>query len=81
MTHMTQQPTFSLEKQESAPPAGAYLMKFSTKVSLVVLLLAVLWVRLSMRRRSRDRVCSHCGHRNPPHRSHCTKCSAPLFNA
>ncbi|MEI2698180.1 MAG: hypothetical protein V9E94_07485 [Microthrixaceae bacterium] len=56
-------------------------MKFSTKVFLVVLLLAVLWVRLTLRRRSRDRVCSHCGHRNPPHRSHCTKCSAPLFTA
>lgn len=77
---MTQQ-TLSLEKQETPPPAGPYVMKFSTKVFLVVLLLGVLWVRLSLRRRSRDKVCSHCGHRNPPHRSNCTKCSAPLFKA
>ena len=75
---MTQQ-TLSLEKQEPPPPAGPYVIKFSTKVILVVLLLGVLWVRLSLRRRSRDKVCSHCGHRNPPHRSHCSKCSAPLF--
>jgi hypothetical protein len=75
---MTQQ-TLSLQKQETPPPAGSYVMKFSTKVFLVVLLLGVLWLRLTLRRRSRDKVCSHCGHRNPPHRSNCTKCSAPLF--
>jgi predicted amidophosphoribosyltransferase len=75
------QPTFNLEKQEPPLPAGPYVLKFSTKVSLVVVLLGILWLRLTLRRRSKDRICSHCGQRNPRHQGHCRKCSAPLFGS
>lgn len=75
------QTALSLEKPAQAPQDGPLLMRGSVKMGLIVLLLAVLWLRLSFRRRSKDKVCSHCGRRNPPHRSHCTNCSAPLFEA
>ena len=35
--------------------------------------------RTDIRKRNRDRICSHCGHRNPRHRTNCTNCSAPMF--
>ncbi|MBI4912419.1 MAG: hypothetical protein HY823_06755 [Acidobacteria bacterium] len=75
------QPSFTIQGEAAPVPAGPFVLKQSTKVGLVVLLLGLLWLRLMLRRRSRDRICSHCGLRNPPHRSHCTKCSAPLFGA
>ena len=76
------QPTaFSLEKPAQPPPEGPLMLRGSVKMGLLVLLLGLLWLRLSLRRRSRDKVCSHCGRRNPPHRSHCSNCSAPLFGA
>lgn len=79
MSRAAVQTAVSMERQEPAPPEGAPVLKFSTKVGLIVLLLAVLWVRLMLRRRSRDRICSHCGRRNPRHLAHCAGCSAPLF--
>ncbi len=75
------QPTLSMEGQEPAAPTGSYVLKQSTKVGLIVLLLGMLWARLMLRRRSQDRICSHCGHRNPRHISNCSKCSAPLFGS
>lgn len=75
------QPSFSMEQQAPAAAEGPFVLKQSTKVGLIVLLLALLWLRLMLRRRSKDRVCSHCGHRNPRHIHHCTKCSAPLFGS
>ena len=78
---LSTQPTISMEKQEPPAPAGPYVMKQSTKVGLIVLVMGLLWLRLMLRRRSKDRLCSHCGHRNPRHISHCSKCSAPLFGS
>ena len=76
------QPTaFSLEKPAQPPPEGPLMLRGSVKMGLLVLLLALLWLRLMLRRRSTDRICSHCGQRNPRHLSHCSKCSAPLFGA
>lgn len=76
-----QQTALSLEKPARAPEEGAPMLRGSVKMGLLVLLLGLLWLRLSLRRRSRDKLCSHCGRRNPPHRSHCSNCSAPLFEA
>ena len=45
----------------------------------LMLLLGLLYWRLWRRKRSKDRICPHCGHRNPSHRTNCTECSAPLF--
>ena len=75
------QTALSLERPARAPEEGPLVLRGSVKMGLVVLLLGLLWLRLSLRRRSRDKVCSRCGRRNPPHRSHCTGCSAPLFGS
>jgi ribosomal protein L40E len=36
-------------------------------------------LRLVLRRRKKDRICSQCNHRNPHHRANCGNCSAPLM--
>jgi hypothetical protein len=46
---------------------------------LLVIVLGLLYLRLWARKRNDDRVCSHCGQRNPHHQTNCLKCSAPLF--
>ena len=46
---------------------------------LLVVVLGALYLRLWSRKRREDRVCDHCGQRNPHHQNHCVKCSAPLF--
>jgi ribosomal protein L40E len=33
-----------------------------------------------MKKRSNDRICPHCSHRNQPHQSNCAKCSSPLLD-
>jgi hypothetical protein len=46
---------------------------------ILCLLLGLLYLRLYRRKRSQDKICSHCAERNPPHQTNCKKCSAPLF--
>jgi len=59
-------------------PTGFVLRGYEKGVILCVLL-GLLYLRLYRRKRSQDKVCSHCGQRNPPHQTNCLKCSAPLF--
>jgi ribosomal protein L40E len=49
-----------------------------SKVVVVLLALALLYLRLLRRRREADRVCAGCGERNPRHLTHCRNCSARL---
>ncbi|MDR1842138.1 MAG: hypothetical protein LBQ86_09510 [Holophagales bacterium] len=49
------------------------------KAGLLVLVAGILYLRLMLRKRKNDRICSQCNHRNPYHQSNCAKCSAPLF--
>ena len=68
-----------LSHQPAAPQSltGMVLQAWQ-KGFLLVLLLAVLYLRLWLRKRHKDKICAHCAERNPPHQSHCLKCSAPL---
>ncbi len=59
-------------------PTG-FVFGSTQKMILLVIVGLLLYLRLHLRRRKKDRVCAHCGHRNPPHRQNCTKCSAPLM--
>jgi ribosomal protein L40E len=69
-----------LTEKPAAPVSPTGLMfTANQKMVLVVLALALLYLRLFMRRRRRDKVCDHCGHRNPPHQANCAECAAPLF--
>jgi len=77
------QPT--VELQSKAPkeiidsPTG-FVLGGTQKMALLVLLGLLLYFRLYQRRRKKDRICSHCNHRNPPHRQNCSNCSAPLMD-
>ncbi len=75
------QPTLELQQQAPKPPGPRpwYVLTGSAKILLIVAIGGLLYLRLWRRKRQRDHVCSHCGHRNPSHRAHCTRCSAPLF--
>ena len=76
------QPTIEITHQPPKPSTGPrawYVLAGSTKILLVIFIGGLLYLRLWKRKRQHDHVCSHCGHRNPPHRAHCTRCSAPLF--
>ena len=76
------QPAIELQgqapKERIESPTG-FVLTGPTKMGLLVLLFGLLYLRLWQRRRKKDRICAHCGHRNPPHRANCTNCSAPLF--
>jgi hypothetical protein len=73
---LSEQPTPA--KNEIKSPTGIVLST-PQKVLGLMLLLGLLYLRLWKRKRSKDRICSHCGHRNPRHRTNCTNCSAPMF--
>lgn len=79
---MRQQPTVQLEgtpaKPEIQSPTG-FVLGGTQKMLLLVVVGLLLYLRLHMRRRKRDRICAHCSHRNPPHRQNCSNCSAPLL--
>jgi len=70
---------------EAQPPKGSSLTGFTLstlqKGGLLVLILGLFYLRLILRRRKRELICPHCGHRNPQHMGNCGKCSAPLFRA
>ena len=71
----------SLEAQTPAPtPQKEYVFQNYHKAGLLILVAAILYFRLTLRKRKNDRICPHCEYRNPYHRSYCTKCSAPLLN-
>ncbi len=76
------QPAIELKQQPTKLPAGArpgYYLTPGMKMLLIILIGGLLYLRLWQRKRQRDHICSHCGHRNPPHRANCSRCSAPLF--
>ncbi len=75
----------AIELQTQAPKLVAarpwYALTGSSKILLLIIIGGLLYLRLWKRKRQRDHVCDHCGHRNPPHRANCTRCSAPLFGS
>ena len=79
------QPAISLQEKPAAPPdqkphsPTGFVLQSWEKGLLLVLLLGILYLRLWRRKRARTVVCSHCGKPNPPHRSNCQKCAAPLL--
>ena len=75
------QPAFSLQEQPTKPAAQkrGYLLSGGTKMALLALVAAVLYLRLVTRQRKRKLICSHCGEKNPHHLVNCRRCSAPLF--
>jgi ribosomal protein L40E len=71
----------SLEAPTPAPaPQKDYVFQNYHKAGLIILLAAILYFRLTLRKRKKDKICPHCEYRNPHHRSNCTKCSAPLLD-
>jgi len=77
------QPTIELQSQapkETVNSPTGLVLGGTQKMALLVLLGLFLYLRLYMRRRKKDRICAHCGERNPPHRQNCTNCSAPLLD-
>jgi ribosomal protein L40E len=76
------QPTMDLSQASSRrdprSPTG-FVLTGVEKGLILCLLLGILYLRLYKRKRSRDKVCSHCGTRNPSHQTNCRQCSAPLF--
>ena len=77
-----QQPALSLQEQPPAKPAQkpGYLLSGGTKMALLALVAAVLYLRLITRQRRRKLICSHCGETNPHHLVNCKRCAAPLFH-
>jgi hypothetical protein len=65
-------------KQQVHSVTGFVLQDYQ-KALLLVVLLGALYLRLWTRKRKVDRICDHCGQRNPRHQTNCLKCSAPLF--
>jgi len=71
-----------LTQQPVKPPVHSVtgvILQGWQKGLLLVLVLGLLYLRVWSRKRSSDRICAHCGQRNPPHQTNCLKCSAPLF--
>lgn len=79
---MAQQPSMDLSqassRRDSRSPTGFVLTGYE-KGLLLCLLLGVLYLRLYKRKRAQEKICAHCGTRNPPHQTNCRQCSAPLF--
>lgn len=71
--------TQSPGKQDVSSPTGLVLTGFQKGVILCILL-GLLYLRLYRKKRTQDKICPHCGRRNPPHQTNCMECSAPLFN-
>jgi ribosomal protein L40E len=71
----------SLQQPPAAPihSITGFVLQDWQKGLLLVLLLSALYFRLWTRKRKDDRLCDHCGQRNPRHQTNCLKCSAPLF--
>lgn len=65
--------------QTPKPHNAGFAFTGLQKGILLVLILGLLYLRLTLRRRKRDTICSHCGTRNPHHLANCRNCSAPLF--
>ncbi len=80
---MTGQPSIELQSQpakETVKSPTGIVLGGTQKMLLLVLLGFLLYFRLHMRRRKKDRVCPHCETRNPAHRRNCSNCSAPLMD-
>jgi len=65
-------------RRSAGSPTGFILTGYE-KAGLLCLLLGLMYLRLYRRKRAKDKICSHCGQRNPPHQTNCKQCSAPLF--
>jgi hypothetical protein len=63
---------------EVKSPTGIVLAGYEKGI-ILCLLLGLLYLRLYRRKRRQDKICSHCGQRNPAHQTNCKACSAPLF--
>ena len=76
------QPSMEFKEQTARTgarsPTGIVLTGYEKGVALC-LVLGLLYLRLYRRKRSQDKICSHCSTRNPPHQTNCRQCSAPLF--
>jgi uncharacterized paraquat-inducible protein A len=71
-----------LTQQPTKPPVQSItgiILQGWQKGVLLVLALGLLYLRVWSRKRTKERLCSHCGQRNPHHQTNCLKCSAPLF--
>gem|GEM_PF-418971 len=73
------QQNIQVEPSIGANAHGKFVFQNYQKAGLLILLAAILYLRLTLRKRKKDRICPHCNRRNPPHRSNCTSCSAPLM--
>ncbi len=67
------------DKPEKVESLTGFVFSPAQKVLLLVLVGGLLWLRLFLRRRKKDKICPHCNHRNPSHQTNCANCSAPLF--
>ncbi|MCL1908820.1 MAG: hypothetical protein FWG12_05575 [Holophagaceae bacterium] len=63
-----------------SPPPERLVFQNYQKAGLLILVAAILYLRLSLRKRRNDKICPHCEARNPYHMSNCAKCFAPLLN-
>ena len=61
-------------------PSEKFVFQNYQKAGLLILIAAILYLRLSFRKRKNDKICPNCEARNPFHRSNCTKCHAPLLD-
>jgi hypothetical protein len=77
------QPSVSLEGSPSSAPAKKSVIALTSlqKAGVLTLLLGLIWVRMLRRRKAAHKECPHCGHKNAPHLTNCTKCQAPLFGS
>jgi len=74
------QHTVQIEQPPKTNAPEKFVFQDYQKAGLLVLVAGILYLRLALRKRKKDKICSHCNFRNPPHRSNCTKCSAPLMS-
>jgi len=74
------QQSIQIEPASTANKSDTFVFQNYQKAGLLILVAAILYLRLNLRKRKNDKICPHCNYRNPFHRSNCTKCSAPLMN-
>jgi len=77
------QHTVQIDQTEQPARASAperFMFQDYQKAGLLVLVAGILYLRLMLRKRKKDKICSRCNYRNPYHQSNCAKCSAPLMS-
>jgi ribosomal protein L40E len=65
--------------QQMTAEEPKFVLQNYQREGLLIIVLGILYLRLILRRRKKERICSRCNHSNPSDRTNCASCSAPLL--